>query len=597
MAYGGVWFPPRVRERAPIPRSWESVDHFSGESSRGGTRSAASDIFYPGSLPRHLSLSQLPDRALQRILLHKASSGPLETVGFAAACHTLKDVYAAGLVQLSLRGSTLAPQHWNLAVACQRAHLQAVSGLLEIRLRVVRIRVVIAWPHGGWRPKAARILLMARFVNMRLGPHPVPVCQGIDPLFCRVRALFFASRMGHELLVKKLLSHGASANNVGWDDCCRISNARASYRSTAHARPRIPRHRPMSALLVAINPDKYYTRDPGRLEQDRQMAPAPGCTNINDASGLIQSLLRWKADPNVANCDGCSALHLAALAAMRHSLAGCSEHPSIDSLLDSRADVNIPTDVGGSKGTVFFLACREACGCCHTEARSGPLALLAKLLKAWADINAMCDGESPLHLAVKNASIDVMQLLLSAKADVHASMNPEASLVQDSELPIAGCTALHLAGLTIRSPLLANPCGAGRSNLTLLSKLNKCREMVCALLNSSADPSCLNHSRQTALDYLPSSNSLDQSTGCALDDVRRMLAPVATDRARPGATEDGDALLSELLVRYPSSSSGRWKAIQAEFNRRAQTRHDNVLWFKNRAHKLRRQLDNMHYVV
>jgi ankyrin repeat protein len=112
----------------------------------------------------------------------------------------------------------------------------------------------------------------------------------------------------------------------------------------------------------------------------------------------VQALIRQKADVNVAQADGATALQWAAY---RNDLE------IADLLIAAKADVKIPNHDGA---TALRLA-----------SINGSAPMIQKLLKAGADPNEVSpNGETPLMFAARNGNVDAVKALIDAKADVNA---------------------------------------------------------------------------------------------------------------------------------------------------------------------------------
>jgi ankyrin repeat protein len=135
-------------------------------------------------------------------------------------------------------------------------------------------------------------------------------------------------------------------------------------------------------------------------------AAAPAGQPLVDAAkrgdaAEVRALLRAGADPNAAQGDGLTALHVAAQ-------AGNLEIARL--LIDARANVDVGTRIGGY--TPLHLAAQAA----HAE-------VVAALLAAGADANvaAMPSGATPLHLAARAIEGEAaVRALLEGGADANA---------------------------------------------------------------------------------------------------------------------------------------------------------------------------------
>jgi ankyrin repeat protein len=112
----------------------------------------------------------------------------------------------------------------------------------------------------------------------------------------------------------------------------------------------------------------------------------------------VQALIQEKADVNLPQADGATAIQWAAY---RNDL------DIADVLIAAKADVKKPNRDGA---TALRLA-----------ATNGSAAMIQKLLKAGADANEVSpNGETPLMFAARNGNVDAVKVLLDQKADVNA---------------------------------------------------------------------------------------------------------------------------------------------------------------------------------
>ena len=112
----------------------------------------------------------------------------------------------------------------------------------------------------------------------------------------------------------------------------------------------------------------------------------------------VQALIQQKADVNVPQADGATALQWAAY---RNDL------DIADLLIAAKADVKAPNHDGA---TALRLA-----------SINGSAAMIQKLLKAGADANETSpNGETPLMFAARNGSVEAIKVLLDQKANVNA---------------------------------------------------------------------------------------------------------------------------------------------------------------------------------
>jgi len=112
----------------------------------------------------------------------------------------------------------------------------------------------------------------------------------------------------------------------------------------------------------------------------------------------VQALIQQKADVNVAQADGATAIQWAAY---RNDL------DIADLLIAAKANVKTPNHDGA---TALRLA-----------SINGSAAMIQKLLKAGADANeASPNGETPLMFAARNGNVEAIKVLIDQKADVNA---------------------------------------------------------------------------------------------------------------------------------------------------------------------------------
>jgi serine/threonine-protein phosphatase 6 regulatory ankyrin repeat subunit B len=112
----------------------------------------------------------------------------------------------------------------------------------------------------------------------------------------------------------------------------------------------------------------------------------------------VQTLIQQKADVNLAQADGATAIQWAAY---RNDL------DIADLLIAAGADVKQPNHDGA---TALRLA-----------SINGSAGMIQKLLKAGADVNEVSpNGETPLMFASRNGNPDAVNVLLAQKADVNA---------------------------------------------------------------------------------------------------------------------------------------------------------------------------------
>ncbi len=115
-------------------------------------------------------------------------------------------------------------------------------------------------------------------------------------------------------------------------------------------------------------------------------------------TALLRALLQKRADPNIAEPDGTTALHWAA---RRNNL------DAVRLLVAAGAN---PNATNRSGVTTLLSACE-----------SGSAPVVEQLLKAGASVNgALPEGETPLMTAARTGKVDVVKLLVAHGADVNA---------------------------------------------------------------------------------------------------------------------------------------------------------------------------------
>jgi uncharacterized protein len=147
----------------------------------------------------------------------------------------------------------------------------------------------------------------------------------------------------------------------------------------------------IAALVTIAAPVLYLTALNGAN------APIADAAMRGDLAA-VRTLLQQKADVNLAQPDGATALQWAAY---RNDLA------LADALLAAKADVTKPNRAGA---TPLRLA-----------SVNGSAEMIARLLKAGANANETTpNGETPLMFASRNGNPDAVKVLIAAKADVNA---------------------------------------------------------------------------------------------------------------------------------------------------------------------------------
>jgi ankyrin repeat protein len=112
----------------------------------------------------------------------------------------------------------------------------------------------------------------------------------------------------------------------------------------------------------------------------------------------VQTLLKQKADVNLAQADGATAIQWAAYR---------NDVDIADLLIAAGADVKKPNHDGATPLRLASI--------------NGSAPMVQKLLKAGADANEIGpNGETPLMFAARNGSVDAVKALIDQKADVNA---------------------------------------------------------------------------------------------------------------------------------------------------------------------------------
>jgi len=147
----------------------------------------------------------------------------------------------------------------------------------------------------------------------------------------------------------------------------------------------------VAACAVALVPVLYLT------VLNAANSPVADAAMKGDKAA-VQALIQQKADVNVPQADGATAIQWAAY---RNDL------DIADLLIAAGADVKAPNRDGA---TPLRLA-----------ATNGSAAMIQKLLKAGADVNEVSpNGETALMFAARNGNPEAVKVLIDAKADVNA---------------------------------------------------------------------------------------------------------------------------------------------------------------------------------
>jgi hypothetical protein len=198
--------------------------------------------------------------------------------------------------------------------------------------------------------------------------------------------------------------------------------------------------------------------------------------------------------------------------------------------------------------TLITLACNIPVFCSeiHDAAVAGDLAKVKTLLKENPELISSEDnhGWTPLHCAVKNGRIDIVELLLANKANVHARYK---DLVTPFGV-IRGYAPLHIAASNghkdIAELLLTHGADInakdkdGRTPLHLAAQ-NGRKEAAALLLSKGADANAMANNGFTAFHYAAGNGHKDivellpQNTPTARDDSHVLMNAIDLERYRP----------------------------------------------------------------
>ena len=134
-------------------------------------------------------------------------------------------------------------------------------------------------------------------------------------------------------------------------------------------------------------------------------------------SSQIRALVVTGLDINELNSSGMAALHLALLE---------GKTDMVEILISNGADVNIPVQSGLAENRFYahlhtFAPLHLVANFHHTARESNSLELASLLIASGADVNQRAeDGQSSLHLAVRNGNDSLATLLIDHGADVNA---------------------------------------------------------------------------------------------------------------------------------------------------------------------------------
>src|SRR5579862_8451295 len=241
----------------------------------------------------------------------------------------------------------------------------------------------------------------------------------------------------------------------------------------------------------------------------------------NGDKDALRSLIQKKADVNVAEADGATALHWASY---RDDL------DSADLLIRAGANVNAANDLGvtplwtaslnGSAAMVRKLLAAHANPDAALLAGETPVMVAARggypevvelLLNKDANANAHgARGQTALMWAVSQKHPDVVKVLLAHGADLKArsdvwnevmAVSPHGNLDYNRAIPHGGETALMFAArvgdfesakLLLAAGANVNDADAWGVSATVLAAHSDYRELVEFLLDKGADPNLVN---------------------------------------------------------------------------------------------------------
>ena len=229
----------------------------------------------------------------------------------------------------------------------------------------------------------------------------------------------------------------------------------------------------------------------------------------------VKQLLKYKADVNVRDVTGKTALHYALESSYHHSTDIDKTTVLVQLLIDGGADINSASENGE---TPFYISCSR-----------GLTSVVNKMLQYGAKVDGINGKKLPLNVACKNKHMSVVQLLLTCGANPNAeeegvkdcyhcslplhiaSANDNSELVElllkhDANIDVAdtdGNTALHRA-IEHYSPRAT----ASRYSQKVVSS-NSAKSVVDILLENKADVNLLNNSGETPMYRAASSGLLD----------------------------------------------------------------------------------------
>ena len=190
----------------------------------------------------------------------------------------------------------------------------------------------------------------------------------------------------------------------------------------------------------------------------------------------INVLLNVGADPNIANADGYTCLHWAAL---NHQYLEI-----LQGMISHGADVNATSK---KKVTALMVACHMG----NTDA-------IHVLLNAGADANIVdADGYTSLHDAARNSQCtEILQAIISHDGDVNATSKNNATAL------MAACRMEHTAAIPILLNAGADPNIAdadGDTSLHYAARNYLCTEALQTIISHGGDVNATSKNNATAL--------------------------------------------------------------------------------------------------
>ncbi|MBN3294857.1 IKBA inhibitor, partial [Amia calva] len=158
------------------------------------------------------------------------------------------------------------------------------------------------------------------------------------------------------------------------------------------------------ATDCAIQIIEQCRNDPYLNVQNNQRQTVLHLAVIMEQPQVVDKLLKSGCDPHLADESGNTALHIAckqgSLRCFGVLIQGCGQHLS----------------------TILSTNNYNGHNCIHLVSIHGYLSLLERLIHLGADINAqeLCNGRTPLHLAVDLQNVELVKLLISKGADVNS---------------------------------------------------------------------------------------------------------------------------------------------------------------------------------